>query len=70
MKAYDYPDFSEHLKAHGDFKERLAELTNMFAENRATAAESLLEFLMNWLVQHIQKVDVKLADFLKQQGMT
>ena len=69
MKAYDYPEFSEHLNAHGKFKRRLEELISAFSQNQAEVAESLLDFLMNWLTLHINKIDRKLASFLGENGM-
>lgn len=69
MKAYDYPEFGEHKKIHGSFTKKLEELTAMYGASRSAAAGPLLDFLMSWLIQHILKVDVKLADFLKNKGM-
>jgi len=70
MKAYDYPDFGNHKMAHGKFTAKLGELITMYGSSRAAVAQPLLDFLMSWLIEHILKVDVKLAIYLREKGMS
>lgn len=70
MKAYDYPDFGAHKQSHGSFKQRLDELSRLFAAQHANqVAQTLLDFLMSWLIDHILQTDTQLAEFLREKGM-
>ncbi len=70
MKAYDYPDIGRHKQAHTRFRQRLNELSRLFSEQHGQqAAQTLLDFLMSWLIDHILQVDARLADFLHSRGM-
>ena len=72
MTEQNYPDIEYHLKQHEQFKQMIKNLEEDFEEEGATRAlsTSINTYLMNWLINHIQKVDVAFGSFLKSKGIT
>ncbi len=71
MTAGAYPGLDAHRTKHEEFKGALARLGEDFEEEGATQglAESINTLLINWLVAHIQSVDVQFGVFLKEKGI-
>lgn len=65
MYAFRYPDYVNHIQAHEKFKQTMQTLSSEYKQGEADITNELMDFLKDWLVNHIQKVDRKLADFLK-----
>ncbi|MFP3983901.1 MAG: bacteriohemerythrin [Desulfurivibrionaceae bacterium] len=66
---YGYPEKEEHKKIHNNLVEKVLDFQKKFKENSAQVDMELLEFLKDWLVNHIMKTDKKYAPFLKKQGI-
>lgn len=67
QRASTYPKVAEHKKLHEFFKGKISELKNeieMNGVNIATISKTNY-FLMDWLINHIQKVDSELAQYIK-----
>jgi len=65
MYAFRYPDYVNHIQAHEKFKQTMQQLSSQYKQGEADITNELMDFLKDWLVKHIQKIDCKLADFLK-----
>jgi hemerythrin-like metal-binding protein len=72
MAANAYPGLEEHKAKHQDFNSTLAGLEEDFREEGATTAlaDSINTLLGHWLVEHIQDVDQRFGDFLRERGIT
>ncbi len=70
MKAYGYENYPAHKRAHDHFVQQVDELEQVLKENPAHISNDALEFLEQWLIDHILKTDKQLAAFLQQQGLT
>jgi len=72
MKTHDYPYRKEHMAQHVEFFEMLEKMMDDFKEEGATRAlsPSINTFLMNWLEDHINSIDTKFGEFLKENGHT
>lgn len=67
QRSSGYPKCGEHKAMHEYFKSKVADLKNNLSENGANVG-NISEanfFLMNWLLNHIQKVDKELASYIK-----
>ena len=71
MAEYAYPEAEQHKAKHAELKKTLADLEQEYEEEGAThiLAESIDMFLANWLVSHIQQVDLRFGTFLKGKGI-
>lgn len=68
MEKLGYPEFEAHKKLHVNFIAAVKDITSKFkmqGDNSAVLSE-LAEVGLNWLNEHITKVDTKLATFLRK----
>ncbi len=67
QRSSSYPKVAEHKEMHEYFKKKIADLKKDIQNNGATVAvvSQTNYFLMDWLLNHIQKVDTELANYLK-----
>jgi hemerythrin len=71
MTGSDYPGLEEHKTIHDELRRTLADLLQDFEEEGATyiLAKNVDAFLGNWLIKHIQEVDMKFGAFIKEKGI-
>jgi hemerythrin len=69
MSASSYPGLPEHKAKHDGLRATLANLVKEFEEEGATTqlSEAIDTFLGHWLIRHIQEVDMKFGDFVKEK---
>lgn len=60
----DYPDVEKHIRVHEQFKAKVVEFRDAVSEGRANVGTEVLDFLKNWLIEHIQGMDVAFAPYL------
>ncbi|MDH5546977.1 MAG: bacteriohemerythrin [Gammaproteobacteria bacterium] len=65
MQAYGYPNYDAHKNAHEGFKKTANDLLTQFENGVDIDLNEVNEFLKEWLIGHILKLDVVLAEFLK-----
>lgn len=65
MKDFKFPDLAQHLKEHALLKARVLDFQKKFEEGKLEVSV-LLEFLKDWLLNHIGKRDIELAQFIKR----
>jgi len=70
MKRYGYPDFSEHLTEHRKLVDELMNCyKSLISDGHSEEIVERLRILLNeWLVAHIMGYDMKLAEFMKENG--
>jgi hemerythrin-like metal-binding protein len=69
MKTLRYPEMSAHLEEHRLLKEKVMEYQAKFLGGNMFVTVEVLEFLKNWLTNHIQKVDTKYSEFFNSKGL-
>jgi hemerythrin len=69
MKQYSYPGLSEQIEQHKYFVNYVGELKNEFDKNGPSISLTmkLSKNCVEWLVNHIMKVDKKAGAFLKEK---
>jgi hemerythrin len=67
QRSSAYPKCAEHKELHEYFKKQIADLKKDLMQNGASIAtvSKTNYFLMDWLLNHIQKVDTELANYIK-----
>lgn len=63
MKRAGFPRLAEHMTEHEDFRVRIADLQNKAIVLDVSA--EMVEFLTDWLVNHIAKSDLEYVRYLK-----
>lgn len=64
MQAFAYPEFEAHLKEHQSFNAAAQTFEDNCANGSANAPE-VLDFIKQWLTEHITGVDMKMGRFLE-----
>ncbi|MDR2618681.1 MAG: hemerythrin family protein [Treponema sp.] len=64
----NYPDYMEHRKSHGEFKETISKLRDDFIYNGSSPQlwQKLTTVMVRWLVKHIKQEDFKIAEYIRQ----
>jgi hemerythrin-like metal-binding protein len=70
MQKYNYEgeapkDFENHMKQHRDFSTKVVEVRESLKSGNLIEQDELISFLLNWLLNHIDKTDKKLGKFLQ-----
>ncbi|MDP3512254.1 MAG: bacteriohemerythrin [Sulfuritalea sp.] len=66
MESAAYPKLAEHMAAHAEFRNRLGELQIRSIEQ--DISEETVQFLRDWLVQHIATTDMAYVPYLKAKN--
>ncbi len=67
LKRYDYSEYDAHKKAHKDLVEKVLAFQEDFKNGKSTVTLDLMNFLTDWLKNHIMKTDMAYAPFLKEK---
>jgi len=70
FSKYGYPDSERHNRIHRKLVEQVSAFREDFARGTAMVDMELLNFLRDWLVNHIKIEDKKYGPFLNAQGVT
>jgi hemerythrin len=71
QKEQGYPGFAEHRKQHLEFVGRLDALHKQYFSEGASLSLVIQtnNMLIEWLVNHISKVDRKIGEYLREKGI-
>lgn len=61
-----YPDTAEHIRIHEQFREKVIQFRESVLDGKASVDVDVLDFLKNWLIEHIQGMDVSFAPYVAQ----
>ena len=69
MRVYDYPDFQKHKAEHDGLTKQVLDFQKEFELGRVAMTVHLLQFLKDWLENHIMVSDFEYAPCLKQKNV-
>lgn len=64
---YGYPATVEHKKAHKNLVDKVTDFNEQFRMGKAGLSMELMQFLANWLREHIMKTDMAYVHFFKDK---
>lgn len=64
---FGYPGTAAHKKEHGDFDKKVSDFKSDFDQGKIGLSIQLMNFLRDWLQNHIQGVDKKYGPFLNSK---
>jgi len=67
FEKHGYPGTREHLKIHDRLVEKVIDYKTQHEEGRAAVTMDLMDFLNDWLREHIMKTDVAYVPFIKEK---
>ncbi len=69
MVSFDYPEYLFHRNEHIGFTEKTIDFQNRIVSGDSQVATEALEFLKQWLDNHIQEIDSKYTDWFTRNGL-
>ncbi len=69
MKNYGYPGYLSHKLQHDKFVRKVSEFQRKFEEGELTLSMEIMNFLKDWLLNHILGTDKKFGPFLNEKGV-
>ncbi len=66
---YLYPETIHHKREHQKLVEKVKSFANDFNNGRTTVSVDVMNFLKDWLINHIQGTDKKYSSFLNNKGV-
>ena len=69
METSKYPGLAGHRMKHIDLMKQVQEYAARFERGEASINSQLLNFLRDWLTNHIQKVDCEYGPWLTKHGV-
>ncbi|MDR3437184.1 bacteriohemerythrin [Telmatospirillum sp.] len=70
MKVCGFPDFSLHQELHRRLAVRVQALQQQYECGHHAAVDELLEFLKNWLVEHIIGEDTRIGPWVEGANLS
>lgn len=69
MKQFGYPQYAAHKKEHEKFIEQVGNFKKDYENGKAGLSYELMNFLKDWLVNHIESSDKKYVPFFNAKGL-
>jgi hemerythrin len=69
FRTHGYPDAPAHKKEHDGLTKQVLDIQSEFKAGKAFIGASTLNFLRDWLTQHILKVDMGYKLFFANKGV-
>ncbi len=69
MHKYGFIEVKQHKEEHQMFIEKMGSLEEKLAQGHPFIVFDLIEFLKDWLIEHIMDVDQRYVSFFKENGM-
>ncbi len=69
MKEFNFPEYQAHRNEHIDFTNNSIDYKNRVVSGDFQIINEILEYLKQWLVNHIQVTDKKYTDCFKKNGL-
>jgi hemerythrin len=69
MIEFNYPEYQYHKEEHHDFSKKAIEYCERVADGDSQISNEILEYLKQWLVNHIHVTDQKYIDCFKRNGL-
>ncbi len=69
MKQFSYPQYATHKREHEKFIEQVSKFKKDYENGKAGLSYELMNFLKEWLVNHIESSDKKYAPLFNAKGL-
>ena len=70
MEQNDYPDFDAHRASHASMIAKVDEVLEAYRQDQEGAIQQALDFLKDWLINHINGTDKQYSRYLIDKGVT
>lgn len=70
MRDHGYPGYADHKASHDETAAELFEFDMRLLADNPEESRAFVQFLQDWLQNHIKVVDIELATYLKSKGVS
>lgn len=70
MTKFNYPQYSVHKLEHDKFSKQVADFQRDFNSGKVALTIEVMNFLKDWLVNHILGTDKKFGPFFNENGIS
>jgi len=70
LRSYSYPDLDKHKVEHDKLTTQVKDFQSKFREGKSTITYELMDFLSDWLINHILDSDKKYSAYLNSRGVS
>jgi len=67
---FSYDGAEEHKAKHQELKEKIADLKSKMADNQVSLSFELIDFMEDWLIDHLANMDQKYVQCFKEHGLS
>lgn len=68
FNEWKYPNTTEHMLEHEKLILKVLRFNQLYTKNKQIDLKEFLEFLKDWLENHLKKHDFKYRDYFKEKG--
>ncbi len=69
FKKFHYKETKRHIKEHQKFTKKIAELSKKHKNREIEISFELIDFLEDWLIDHLMNEDQKYVQCFKENGL-
>ena len=69
MEQHDYPEFEPHRAQHQKMIKQVEDVLAEYEQDNETAMSNALDFLKDWLINHINGTDKEYSSYLIDKGV-
>lgn len=69
MQETHYPGYLAHKQAHATFVDKVTEFQSHYKESKTKLSLDVMEFLVEWVKNHIKTVDHGYGPYLNERGI-
>jgi hemerythrin len=69
FRSYNYPKLAEHKKEHDDLAKKAVDLLTGVSTGKVVLTLPTMNFLKDWLTNHILKTDMAYRSFFVEKGV-
>lgn len=69
MKSIGFEGFEKHKESHQTFAHKVNSFQQMLASGQQNISVEVVAFLRDWLINHIQNIDMLFVDEFKKHGI-
>lgn len=69
LEAHEYPSLTEHKRVHCEMRTKVNLLQSDYQAGKVILSTKVMDFLKNWLADHILGNDHLYKDFLNSEGV-
>ncbi len=69
LAEYEFPALADHKEMHKKLAKEVEEYVDRYQEGEIGVGAGLLDFLHQWLTQHIKKEDLRYGSWLNVRGL-